>query len=420
MNLVSFKYCDEFHCTGPQCPDHCCKEWNILLGKREYLDYKKAKCSQELKNVIENAFERVRDHEKKGLIYNEKTNYAKIKFNENNECPLHGKDGLCMLQKELGEKALCHTCDVFPRLYGVVGTDTMILGLSITCPHVLELLMNHPEGLEIAEKETDSLSHIIKSGLYGVPGTSKNWEGFSQYWTIKSAQIDIIQNRNFTIPERLLILGFFSKKADEYIEAGQVDKIESLYKMILDNEFCRSVAGSLKTSQTDEEAALKSVHEFVKMYRSVKETWVLTACGEFYEQTAKSIDVNYENTISNSHLGIKFTYSLEKYLRSIGIFRGIEADRGYIFENILVNLIFVTAPHRGLFKSFFELAMFYNILKISLPPFINEDWNDTDLAVAISKSAKMVVNAKMPEMVSQKNLEEHNSFDLPHIAFLIN
>ena len=420
MNLVTFKYCDEFHCTGPECPDHCCKEWNILLGKRKYLDYKKVNCSPELKKTIEITFERVRDHEKKGLRYDEKTNYAKIRFNEKNECPLHGEDGLCMLQKELGEKALCNTCDIFPRLYGAVGSDTIIFSLNITCSHVVEILMNHPEGLEISEKETDSVHHIVKRGFYGISPTSKIWEGFSQYWTIKSAQIDILQNHNFTIPERLLVLGFFSKKADEYIVAGHVNKIESLYKMILDNEFFDSVASSLKTSQTDEESALKSVNEFVKMYRSVKEENVLTPCLKFYEQAAKSIDVNYENTISDSHFGFKFTYSLEKYLRSIGIFRGIEADRGYIFENILVNLIFVAPPHKGLFNSFFELAIFYNILKISLPSFLNEDWNDTDLAVAVSKSAKMVVNARMPEMVSRKDLEDHNSFDLPHIAFLIN
>ncbi|MBD5080490.1 MAG: hypothetical protein HDT44_01840 [Ruminococcaceae bacterium] len=106
-------------------------------------------------------------------------------------------------------------------------------------------------------------------------------------------------------------------------------------------------------------------------------------------------------------------------MNNIIAFREIEEDKGYVFENVLVNMIFVTTPDNGLFKSFFELAIFYNILKISLPAFLKENWNDRDLALAITYSAKMVVNTKMAERVSAKNFIEHDSYDLPHIAFMI-
>lgn len=225
MKIVKFKYCDEFHCIGPECTDHCCKEWSILFGKREYLDYKKADCSRELKNIIDNAFVRVRNHEKLGIKYDERSNYAKIKLSENGECPFHGADGLCMVQRELGEKALSYTCSLFPRLYGLVGDEMLILGCSITCPHVVEIMIAHPEGLEITEEEYDGSGRGVDKGLYSITSTFKSWKGYPHYWTIKSAQIDILQNRNFTIPERLLILGFFSKKAEEYIEAEQGEKI---------------------------------------------------------------------------------------------------------------------------------------------------------------------------------------------------
>ncbi|MDE6724967.1 MAG: flagellin lysine-N-methylase [Ruminiclostridium sp.] len=416
MNIVKFKYCDDFHCIGPECQDHCCKEWEILFGKREYLDYKKAKCSKELKDIINIAFERVRDHDKLGINYNERTNYARIKLNENNECPFHGADGLCMMQKEFGEKALSNTCSSFPRMYGLVGGETLIYACSITCPHVVELLMAHPEGLEVVEEEYDESLEGANKGFYSLSTSRNGWKGYPQYWIIKSAQIDILQNRNFTIPERLLILGFFSKKADEYIEAGQGEKIETLYKMLFDNEFCRSITDSLKAPQSDEGAAAKCVDVFLKMYEAVMKT---TKRKKLFEQIAQSIDLVNEKVLVDGEVKVRFTYSMNQYFKNLEVFRRIETDRGYIFENVLVNMIFAARPDEGIFKSFFELAIFYNILKISLHAFLNEDWNDGDLALAITYSAKMVVNTHLAIKVSEKDFESHNAFDLPHVAFLI-
>ncbi|MBD5080489.1 MAG: hypothetical protein HDT44_01835 [Ruminococcaceae bacterium] len=294
MKIVKFKYCDEFHCIGPDCTDHCCKEWKILLGKREYLDYKKAECSNELKSVINTAFERVKNHEKKGIVYDEKSNYAQINFNKEDECPFHGADGLCMIQKELGEKALTVTCSTFPRLYGLVGGEILIFGCDITCPHVVELMIDHPEGLEVCEDEYDGSNEGVNRSLYGIPEGSKKWQGYSQYWTIKSAQIDILQNRNFTIPERLLMLGFFSKKADEYIEAGQVEKVETLYNMMLDYDTCKKIADSLRAPQSDVSAATKSANTFLKMYQSVTSSKNKDYITRLFEQTAQSIGVRNE------------------------------------------------------------------------------------------------------------------------------
>lgn len=215
------------------------------------------------------------------------------------------------------------------------------------------------------------------------------------------------------------MLGFFSKKADEYIEAGQGEKIESLYNMMLDSEFCKSIADSLKAPQSDEGAAAKSVNGFLKMYQAVRQGNKPDSLSELFERTAHSINAEFENVLVNGNTNVKFTYNMNQYFKNLEIFRGIEADRGYIFENVLVNMVFVIPPHEGVFKSFFELAMFYNILKISLPAFLKENWSDEDLALAITYSAKMVVNTKMTERVSEKDFVEHDSFDLPHIAFMI-
>ena len=422
MKIVKFKYCNDFHCIGPDCLDYCCKNWDIFFGKRDYLNYKNINCSPELKKALNGAFERVRDHEKRGLVYNESKNYAKIKFKENGDCPLYGSDGLCMLQKELGEKALGHVCNIYPRLYGSVGNEAFIMGLNITCSHVCELLIAHPEGLELAEEEYDGSGHGVDRGLLSLGLTRKEWAGYPQYWRIKGAQIDILQNRNFTISERLLILGFFSKKADEYIETDQVEKISTLYNMILDNEFCKSIADSLKADQSEASAAAKSVDQFLKMYNWVHQSTnddTTNHLFRMYEQAAQSINAKTDRYFIDGVFKSESNFDMRSFSENLKTIRSIEDNRGYILENIFVNMIFVSPPHMGVFKSFFKLAIFYNILKICLPAFLKEDWNDKGLALAISYSAKMVDNTKMAEMISKRDLEKHESFDLPHIAFLI-
>ncbi len=157
MKVVKLKYCDEFHCVGSECRDSCCMHWNITLTKREYLNYKKLDCSPKLKSVIDTAFERT----KKG----DEIHYAKMKLKENGDCPFHDSDGLCMLQKEQGEKVLTHICSIFPRLYKNVGDEAYAFACNATCPHVVELLISHDKGLEIAEEEYDGSVSSLNKGL---------------------------------------------------------------------------------------------------------------------------------------------------------------------------------------------------------------------------------------------------------------
>lgn len=420
MKVVKFKYYDEFQCIGPECPDTCCQGWTIFFGKREYLDYKKADCSQKLKDVISGSFVRVRDHEKKGISYDERTNYAEIRLKENGDCPFHDSDGLCMVQKELGEKALSYVCSTFPRLQGSVGGENMIYACNLTCPHVIDVLMDHPEGLEIVEEDYDGSCDAINKGMHSLRSTPKSWFGYPYYWIIKSAQLDILQNRSFTIPERLLILGFFCKKADEYIEANQGEKIEGLYNMLLDPEFCRKVAESLKAPQSDENALAKSVGIFSKMLSYARESSAPKGFKDCFEKAAGSIDLDIKLKLESDGQGqVESTCNKEKYFKNVGIFRGIESDRPYILENVFVNLAFTQTPDNGIFKNFFVLAMFYNILKISIPAFLEENWTDKDLAMAITGSAKMIINSHIVEDGLFHTFIDTDSFDLPHAAFLI-
>lgn len=409
MQVIKFKYYDEFHCIGAECSDSCCKNWRITLSKREYLDYKKLKCSEELRRIIDNAF-----------VRNKKSDndfeYAQMKLRENGDCPFLGDDSLCMLQKEMGEGVLDYVCSTYPRLWANVGGDNHILTCTTTCPYVNELLINHPEGLEIIEEEYDGKSNIFIQRKVSNISTPNTWEGYPYYWTIKTAQVDTLQNRNFTISERMLVLGFFCQKAEEYIKNKQGEKIQGLADMLLDNDTFKKIAESLKTDQTEEDRALKTLSEFSKAAQFVLNAMhTNSAIKSHYSKVKDSVDLNLELKEGK----LVFTSNPEKYAKSVEIYKKLESERPYIIENLLVNTVFTQAPNNGIWLNFFIVAVFYSMLKICVPAFLPENYTDRDLALALTYTSKMILNSHIADKGAAVDFMDHNSFDLPHAAFLI-
>lgn len=408
MKVVKFAYYDEFSCIVPECTDSCCKNWRITLTKREYLNYKKMDCSPELRSIIDTAFKRTRKDD---------LSYAEIKLNENGDCPFLGEDSLCKIQKEKGVEALSIICNCFPRKNTQVGSEAFIYSGNITCSHIVELMMKHPEGLAIAEEDYKGDNPMTEKNLFSGNIITNSWEGYPYFWTIKNAQLDILQNRNFTVPERMLILGFFAQKADEYIKEHKGEKIGGLANMLLDNETCKKIADSLKAPQSEEDAAVKSADILLKMKNTVQDMRLSNPKTlEYFEQVATSIDLRTEVT-ENNNIGLLF--DRQKYSDNLRIYREIENNRPYIIENLLVNLAFADDPQQGIWTNFFVLAIFYNTLKLCIPAFLKENWNDRDLALAITYSAKIVLNTHLADKGTIKDFMNNNSFDLPHAAFLM-
>lgn len=413
MKAVKFAYMDEFRCAGAECADSCCKHWAITLSQKEYSDFMKIQCSPKLKSVIDSAFFPVRG--------GNELCFAAMKLKENGDCPFWDADKLCMLQKELGEAALCHTCRIFPRLYRKVGEDTIVGLCSLNCSRTVELLINYPQGLEIEETEYDGSDEYINRGIFSGDSTPSSWQGLPYYRSIRSAQLGILQNRSFTLTERMLHLGFYSMKADKYVKRAP-ENLAALSEMMRDGELCKTISDSLKTSQSVESAADKTVAIISKMYdRSLKSHSISSFAQEQLKVVADQIDLSKkEVTDENGKQRIATGYSREKYIKLLSRYRELEASRPYIIENVLVNLAFSQALHKGIWANFFSLAVFYNCLKICVPSFLNEEYTDKELALAISRTSKLAVNTGLIRNGTLLDFLDNRSFDLPHAAFLIN
>lgn len=125
MKLTKPDYFDHFQCLAGSCPDSCCKEWEVEVDGRTAAWYRS------LPGVLGDDLRRV-------LRDEDGTAYMTI---TEGRCPMWRQDGLCRIQAELGERALCKTCREFPRLTHDYG-DFVELGLELSCPEAARLILS--------------------------------------------------------------------------------------------------------------------------------------------------------------------------------------------------------------------------------------------------------------------------------------
>lgn len=156
MRITKSATYDRFRCIAAACPDSCCKEWDVQV------DSSTAEYYRSLPGPLGNRLREV-------LITDEDA--GTIMTIENGRCPMWQQDGLCRIQAELGEAALCQVCREFPRLRHDYG-NFMELGLELSCPEAARLILTSPAeppityevpGGEAPEYDTDAMDILLRT-----------------------------------------------------------------------------------------------------------------------------------------------------------------------------------------------------------------------------------------------------------------
>ncbi len=127
MYIFQPGYYDDFRCIADRCPDSCCKEWEVQVDDRSAAYY------LTLPGALGEDLRRFLRQEDGGYCMTI----------TDSRCPMWRQDGLCRIQAELGEDALCQTCRDFPRLRHDYG-DFQEWGLELSCPEAARLILNTP------------------------------------------------------------------------------------------------------------------------------------------------------------------------------------------------------------------------------------------------------------------------------------
>ena len=155
MRIIKDSYFDRFHCIADRCPDSCCKEWDVQVDPESAAYYRSLpgalgdKLRQVLKDENGETYMTIEDH----------------------RCPMWRGDGLCRIQAELGEQALCKTCQEFPRLTHDYG-DFIEMGLELSCPEAAKLILTAPPAPPVIEEipggsepeyDTEAMEVLLRS-----------------------------------------------------------------------------------------------------------------------------------------------------------------------------------------------------------------------------------------------------------------
>ena len=135
MKITKPSYYDDFHCIASACPDSCCKEWDVQVDAASAAAYRSLSgpLGDDLRRLLKDE-----DGEAVMTIVD-------------GRCPMWRPDGLCRIQSELGEDALCKTCREFPRLTHDYG-DFIERGLELSCPEAARIILSAPVAESITEE----------------------------------------------------------------------------------------------------------------------------------------------------------------------------------------------------------------------------------------------------------------------------
>lgn len=135
MFLTKPDYFDRFRCIAGDCPDSCCKEWEVQV------DALSAEMYRSLSGPLGDRLREVLREEEGETVMTI----------IDGRCPMWRADGLCRIQAELGEDALCKTCREFPRLTHDYG-DFVEMGLELSCPEAARFILTQDRPVTVTEE----------------------------------------------------------------------------------------------------------------------------------------------------------------------------------------------------------------------------------------------------------------------------
>ena len=210
MLISKPSYFDEFRCIASACPDSCCKEWDVQIDAAAAAFYRSLSgpLGDRLREVL-----REDDGETVMAIVD-------------GRCPMWRRDGLCRIQAELGEDALCKTCREFPRLTHDYG-DFIEKGLELSCPEAARIILSTVPGPLVWEE---------------VPGDVEpeyDTEAMETLKRTRQTAIELIEKRDVSVGFMLALLLIYGYQAQGELDGDEMKPFDAADAMETIREFAK-------------------------------------------------------------------------------------------------------------------------------------------------------------------------------------
>jgi len=182
-------YYQRFSCKGPDCRHTCCSGWGVTIPMKQYFSLLGMPADKPLREKLDRAF--------RPLVRPTADRYAEIAHDFRGKCPLHQESGWCLLHNRLGENALPSVCREYPR--GVRTDFANEISCANSCEKTLELLFETD-----APVAFERFAKPVRMPSQKVGRTVAERE---LYLRIRAYCFTILENRAFSLPTRILMIG---------------------------------------------------------------------------------------------------------------------------------------------------------------------------------------------------------------------
>ena len=219
------EYVSRFKCDGSKCSARCCnRPWDTPIDNVIYKKYRQIKPKNKAEEIISH------------IEFNyDKGNYML----KGRPCPFLTEDKRCSLQLEYGESFLPATCATYPR-HTVKIRNLFERSLSLTCPVAAEMILFNPEPMKFELVEVPDKIHS-KHGRILIDVFHVHEQNTELFHEIQFTMITILQERRFSLDQRLILLGLFLDKLQE-CRAYHKDE-ETILQLILGYRLKEFLAG---------------------------------------------------------------------------------------------------------------------------------------------------------------------------------
>ncbi|MDN2485369.1 flagellin lysine-N-methylase [Kosakonia sacchari] len=230
---------DKFKCVGPDCLISCCRSWKISIDKKTHQHYLSSSNPVIAAIAKENLIP----------VHNGKNEYSVIKLNEDKQCPFVDENRLCMVHRDLGEKALSRTCSTYPR--GVRKyADEVRFSMTLSCPEVVRQVLFDPQSMLLQEKTTLVARSKVKLLQQQKPRDQVSQLVHLFTWNLAQAQSNNIEENLMALAQFILYLQMLN-----FDLQNNLAEVESFYSGLI-NEL-QNGRTLLRAQNTSRAASMK-------------------------------------------------------------------------------------------------------------------------------------------------------------------
>lgn len=199
MKVYKSAYFDSFRCIAQDCPDSCCKEWDVQVDESTASFYR---------NLTGPLGDRLRQ------VLADDLEAGTVMTIENGRCPMWRADGLCRIQAELGHDALCKTCREFPRLTHDYG-DFVERGLELSCLEAARLILTSPA------------APFVVTEFSGGEAPEYDAEAMAVLLQTRKEALSLLSDPDYTVPQALTLLLFWGYQAQALLDGEDVPEFDT-------------------------------------------------------------------------------------------------------------------------------------------------------------------------------------------------